>query len=454
MKNYSHRIAVLAIVLGGCFHPNAKTGAPCAAGNLACPDGQTCDTTQTPPVCVTAGGGGSADGGPADAPPDAAPQCLDDSACTMAAAPICDLATHTCRGCIADAECTGGVCIEAQGTCVPDAQVLFLDPAGTDFSTCSRARPCATFAHAFTQLTTTVHAIRIADGSYTEAVHLPSGTAGQVWLSGEDQDPAGATITSGSSAPVFLLDNDTNVLLEGVTVANGGGDGIQVRGQLLASRLLVRGNTFNGINLLGQNTSVLRVLDSRIDSNGQGILTKSGAVDLERTVIVGQGGGGVHTQGGPLTIVNCIVGNNGSVFSGYGGLRLDQIQGGATIAYDTIAYNKTAAGSTNAPGILANTPVTVTNMIIADNGTNGSAQYSSLVTPTHSLFEGGTAPQGMGNRAGPPAFVDETGNDFHIRPTSAAIDTAAAAGSVMVDVDGQARPFGAGPDMGADEYVP
>jgi len=92
-------------------------------------------------------------------------------------------------------------------------------------------------------------------------------------------------------------------------------------------------------------------------------------------------------------------------------------------------------------------------MIIADNGTNGIAQYSSLVTPTHSLFEGGSAPQGMGNRAGPPAFVDETGNDFHIGPTSAAIDTAAA-GSVMVDVDGQARPFGAGPDMGADEYVP
>ena len=453
MKNH-YRMATLAIVLGGCFHPNAKTGAPCAAGNLACPDGQTCDTSQSPPLCVPIGGGGGGDGGlPVDAAPDAAPQCLDDSACTMAAAPICDLATHTCRGCIADAECTGGVCIEAQGTCVPDAQVLFLDPAGTDFSTCSRARPCASFAYAFTQLTPTVDVIRIGDGSYTESVHLPSGTAGQVVLSGEDRDPAGATITSSSTLPVFLFDSGTSVLLEGVTVAGGGGDGVQVRGQLVASRLLVRGNTNDGIDLIGQSASVLRVLDSRIESNLQGIVTKSGTVDVERTIVVGHGAGGVHTQGGPITIVNCILGNNGSVFSTYGGLRLDQVQGGATIAYDTIAYNKTASGSLGAPGIQSNSAVAVTNMILADNGTNGVAQYSSLVSPTHSLFEGGPAPQGMGNRAGAPAFVNVTGNDFHIGPTSAAIDNAAAS-SVMVDVDGQPRPYGGGPDMGADEFVP
>src|SRR5262245_1572348 len=40
-----------AIVLAGCFQATAPLGAPCAQ-NGACPDGQVCDHSRSPPVCV------------------------------------------------------------------------------------------------------------------------------------------------------------------------------------------------------------------------------------------------------------------------------------------------------------------------------------------------------------------------------------------------------------------
>ncbi|MGE5181262.1 MAG: hypothetical protein ACM31C_04335, partial [Acidobacteriota bacterium] len=134
--------AVVAIVLCGCYHPTAATGVPCAP-NGDCPSGQMCDQTQSPPVCVAIPGGGGPDGPLADASIDAPPACTDSSTCA-AADPICDQATHTCRGCIADAECTAGVCVEYTGECVPDANVLFVGSPGIDVGTCSRAAPCAT----------------------------------------------------------------------------------------------------------------------------------------------------------------------------------------------------------------------------------------------------------------------------------------------------------------------
>src|SRR5437868_1752507 len=53
--------------------------------------------------------------------------CASDSACvgcetaadcTGVMAPVCDTDSRACRACTADAECGGGVCIEAEGSCV------------------------------------------------------------------------------------------------------------------------------------------------------------------------------------------------------------------------------------------------------------------------------------------------------------------------------------------------
>ncbi|MGD9048640.1 MAG: choice-of-anchor Q domain-containing protein, partial [Anaerolineae bacterium] len=65
---------------------------------------------------------------------------------------------------------------------------------------------------------------------------------------------------------------------------------------------------------------------------------------------------------------------------------------------------------------------------------------------------GGTVTAGN-DVEGDPAFVDPDNGDYHIGPSSAAIDTGVNAG-VTTDIDGEGRPSGAGYDIGADEWVP
>ena len=65
----------------------------------------------------------------------------------------------------------------------------------------------------------------------------------------------------------------------------------------------------------------------------------------------------------------------------------------------------------------------------------------------------GTILTGTINLWGDPAFVNPDGGEYHILGPSAARDRAVEAG-VSVDVDGDPRPVGAGPDLSADEWVP
>jgi hypothetical protein len=451
------RTAIAAIVLWGCYGPHAAVGVPCAA-NGDCPGGQTCDVNQTPPTCV-AGGSAGADAPIADGGIDAPPACTDDSMCA-AGDPICDPSTHTCRGCVADAECASpsGVCIESSGSCVDDSAVVFLAPGGTDAGACPRSAPCATFAYVFTQLSPTITTVRVGDGSYAEAVHLTTttgaGTA-QVALSGETRDPSRATLTAVSS-PLMLFDTSTNALLEGMTIANSIGDGIDSRSTLVVSRVAVTNCSGAAINANAMTSGGgLRVLDSALTaSGGLGVISGKGTVDLERDVVVGNLGGGVRTSQGPITILNTIIADNGSTSSNVGGLRMDNLTvAGSRLELDTVAYNVISGGLLVTAGVQAGNQITVTNMILADNGPSGTAQMSSNVSVTHSLFEAGPQPQGMGNKTGSPAFKDVMNGDFHITAGSMAIDNAGAT-TITDDVDGESRPYGAGPDMGADEYHP
>ena len=139
--------------------------------------------------------------------------------------------------------------------------------------------------------------------------------------------------------------------------------------------------------------------------------------------------------------------------------------------YNNIAYNNTKAGFVipnwaqnetslkkniqfinntaykNGIGIYINSvkieSVVIRNNIFSQNGTPiqiGSGVPQVQITSDHNLT------------SGDPKFVNPAGGDFHVQAGSPAIDTGSSLNVPSSDFDGNARPRGAGYDIGAYEY--
>jgi hypothetical protein len=102
----------------------------CVAGSCvaACQANDDCQGIAATPFCQTTSGQCVA--------------CLDASVCS-ADKPACDATAGVCRGCARDEECTGGICVEADGTCVADADVIFVAGFGVNAGPCTKDAPCS-----------------------------------------------------------------------------------------------------------------------------------------------------------------------------------------------------------------------------------------------------------------------------------------------------------------------
>jgi hypothetical protein len=154
--------------------------------------------------------------------------------------------------------------------------------------------------------------------------------------------------------------------------------------------------------------------------------------------------------GGPvLTLANNIVARSGEVALGaqaYSGSPLT-----ARILHNTLIGGGTGYGVYAAGEYVT---LTLTNTIVADLdwGIVNGDLVSSTVTADHTLFWniGDVGIEGSNPVYGNPAFIDPSGGDYHIGPGSAAVDAALDIGELL-DVDGDSRPIGPAPDIGADE---
>jgi len=177
-------------------------------------------------------------------------------------------------------------------------------------------------------------------------------------------------------------------------------------------------------------------------------------------------GGGIFLSTSDAVLINNIVSDN----YGYGsGLFIESSS--VQLLYNTIARN---VDNRQGGGIIVTTkhrfsygPSTVwlTNTILVGHETGIIVTSGSTATLEATLWGsgewanasdwsgGGMIVTGSINVWGDPAFADPDRGDYHIDAGSAALD-AGITTEVTVDVDGDVRPIGDAPDLGADEWAP
>ena len=170
----------------------------------------------------------------------------------------------------------------------------------------------------------------------------------------------------------------------------------------------------------------------------------------------GNGGGAYVWDGfgaGPSRIVNALFARN-SAGSGAALYLLNQRGSPVTILHNTIASPALGSGTALVinQGLVGITDTIVTNYM------TGVQNLSDQVYEDYNLFYGngitvtGAVSGGAHDVIGDPRFVNAAADNYHLAPDSTARDAGINAG-VASDLDGHARPFGPGFDIGAYEYT-
>jgi hypothetical protein len=191
-------------------------------------------------------------------------------------------------------------------------------------------------------------------------------------------------------------------------------------------------------------------------SGGGGMLCDGASPTIEnciirdnRTEATAWGGGGIScVNSASPTIINCIIDGNSSLDAdGGGGIYCDNAS--PIVRNCTIVNND--AGSKSGGGIYTFGPssTTITNTIFWGNDPDqvDSSSTAPFVTYSDIQQDGFT---GSGNINIDPAFVGA--GDYSLKTGSLCIDAGTASGAPDSDIAGVTRPQGSGYDMGAYEY--
>ena len=275
----------------------------------------------------------------------------------------------------------------------------------------------------------------------------------------------------------LCLHYGTPTLNGNVVSANAAGSG----GGLWAyqTNATLRGNTIlsntadsaGGLFLWGHDTLEGNTIASNTAAwMGGGLFAQGGATTLNGNVISGNtaegteysfyGGGGLYVCcGGSFTLTNNVIADNQAISGRGSGLMIREST--ARLLHTTIARNSFADGSAVYVfflGGVSYSTVTMTNTILVIHTVGISVTGGNTVTVNDVLWYGTPITVSQATTAtvtlqdehwGNPAFAAD---GYHITPASAALDAGVSAG-VASDIDGEARPFGAAPDLGADEWA-
>jgi hypothetical protein len=357
-------------------------------------------------------------------------QCVANSDCS-AAAPVCS--KNACVGCAVDADCASGACAD-NSTCVDAANLIYVNPTGSDTGACPQAAPCATIQYAISQGTSSRSQIVLAKATYTERLTLSSTVtaAPMIRFFG-----GGATLMLPATGENNLL-MATNV---GFDIRN-----VTMIGTSFAAAMIQAGtapssvqdvqfqNAVAGILVAGGNVTVKNVQMSNVVTGVQ--VLEGGTLNLDRAIIHGgQNALEVKTPGdGNINVSNMLV------YDATGPVEVAGALG--KLSFSTIGSTSTSVAALDCgPGVTLSSAIVWNTTSTAISGTCDTIQTT---------IAGPTTVAGATNAD--PLFKNLLQSDYHLSATSPAIDQVGA--GPALDFEGDARPQGAAFDIGADEYKP
>lgn len=351
--------------------------------------------------------------------------CESDSDCRNPDFPVCDPSIRGCvgagdAGTVQDAD--GGSPADPGPADPQDASADRGDPAGPDAGdrepgpaiyvdddTCPAAGS-GTDADPFCRIPDAVEA---ADGPGVYIVVREGTYRGDLQLNKDltIQGQAGAVIHTDTCPGGLLVLGGAEVNLRNLVVTGTG-----------------------GIRVTGNSTLVL--LDSRVISTDcVGLECLGSSCRAERNWILRNTGGGALLDACSHQLVNNVIARNGPGVS-FGGVWINQPLPGSGFVHNTVVYNTSGTGLQD--GVTCFPAASLENSIVWENGDQDLAGNCQL---HHVLVDE------------EPSFVDEDADDFHLETDSAGVDQADPQTSVPEDIDGDARPRGDAPDLGADEVA-
>jgi parallel beta-helix repeat protein len=198
------------------------------------------------------------------------------------------------------------------------------------------------------------------------------------------------------------------------------------------------------------------VMSNTTDYSGGGLyLQFSDNAALSGNAVISntaQVGGGLYLWGSDATLTNNVVADNQATFSGSG---LEIRDSSPSLLHTTIARNSGSSGVCVISRSGDYGTIALTNTILVSDRIGIDVTAGNTATLESTLWYGnvtdwvgaGTIVTGTHNYWGDPLF-DADG--YHLLEGSAAIDKGVDA-DVDTDIDGNSRPQGSAPDLGADE---
>ena len=246
------------------------------------------------------------------------------------------------------------------------------------------------------------------------------------------------------------------------TATDGSGGGVRAVRALTLNGVVFQNNRagFGGGGLHVQSTLALNggvFQNNRAGENGGGLYAES-TLALTSTQFLGNvagfSGGGLYlAMANAKRVVNALFARNAATLNGAAIYAEDA--GPLSLIHTTIVSPTAPAGATETVYVFAGT-VYLTNTLIATH-TIGIARAGGTVSDWNTLFAGVATPYNgavtsVGGITGAARFANPASDDYHLGAGSAALNAGIDAG-VYTDFEGQARPFGAGFDIGYDESV-